>query len=178
MDADKNATILIYSTDMDKVLFALIIATGFRAMGVNVKLWFTMWGANCLKRRRSLWHLWRHRHNPESNTRYRRVETDTLLQAMVEIMNRGGPGHLPLSRLHLFGLGPMIFKRILKKKNIPSIEEFIYTARDMDIPFIICQICTDALALDINDLIIDEVEVKGVSQYMKDAMDAHYNIVL
>lgn len=83
-----------------------------------------------------------------------------------------------MSRLNLFGLGPVIFNYILKRKNIPTVEEFIYSAEQLGIQFTICQACTDALALDTDDLIVKNADVKGVSQYMKDSMDAHYNIFI
>ena len=177
MSERKSATIMLFSTDMDKVLTAFMIATGFAAMGVNVTMWFTIWGANCLKKRRSLFQVWFGKPGKQAET-YRRLETDTLLQKAVELLNRGGAGHLPLSRLHLFGLGPVIFNYILKRKNIPTIEEFILTAEQQGIHFTICQTCAEALALDTKDLIIRDVDVKGVSQYMKDAMSAHYNIFI
>lgn len=178
MQKNKKATIMLFSTDMDKVLTAFVIATGFAAMGVEVKLWFTIWGANCLKKRRGLLHSWLKPRRSQGGQEYRRVESDTILQNMVEMLNRGGPGHLPLSRLNLFGLGPIIFNYILKIKKVPTVEEFIFTARDMGVQFTICQMCVDALALDTDDLIIDNAEVKGVSQYMTDTSDAYYNIIL
>ncbi len=173
----KTGTIMVFSTDMDKVLVAFIIATGFAAMGMEMKMWFTIWGANCLKKRRGLLHKWIKSAKSEGGQQYRRMETDTILQNMVEMLNRGGPGHLPLSRLNLFGLGPIIFDAILKRKNIPTIAEFVKIAEEMGVSFTICQICVDALALDTDDLIVT-ADVKGVSQYMKDSESAHYNIII
>lgn len=178
MTDSKKATIMLFSTDMDKVLTAFVIATGFAAMGVEVKMWFTLWGANCLKKRRGILHSWFNPPDRQGGKEYRRMESDTILQNLVEMLNRGGPGHLPLSRLNLFGLGPIIFNMILKIKKIPSVEDFIFTARDMGIKFTICQMCVDAMALDTSDLIIDDADVKGVSQYMKDTSEAHYNIFI
>jgi len=178
MPDQKSATIMLFSTDMDKVLTAFMIATGFAAMGVNVTLWFTIWGANCLKKRRGLFHSWFGNSKKPEGGSYRRLESDTILQNLIEMVNRGGPRHLPLSRLHLFGLGPIIFNYILKRKNIPTVEEFILSAEKLGIHFTICQACADALALDTDDLIVKNVDVKGVSQYMKDCMDAHYNIFI
>jgi len=47
--ADK-ATIIVHSGDMDKVFSALIIANGALAMGMEVSLFFTFWGLQCLKK--------------------------------------------------------------------------------------------------------------------------------
>lgn len=176
---DKNkATIMLFSTDLDKVLTAFIISTGFAAMGTQVTMWFTIWGANCLKRRRGLWHRFLNADTPGEGSQYRRVETDIVLQKLVEMLNRGGPGHLPMSRLHLFGLGPLVFNAILKAKKIPNVEQLVYTAQQLGVRFTVCQMCVDALALDTSDLIVDTAEIKGVSQYLKDVQDAHYNIFI
>ena len=176
-DDNKTATIMVVSTDMDKVLVAFIVATGFASMGVKTKMWFTMYGANCLRQPRGIFYRWFH-HPAEHTQKYRRINTDTFLQQGFEMLNRGGPGYLPLSRLNLFGLGPLILNYILKRKGIPNVEELIHLAEELGIEFTICQICVDALALDTSDLVISKVSVNGVSQYMKDCMDSHYNIVV
>jgi len=49
--ADK-ATIIIHSSDMDKLYSALIIANGALSMGMEVSLYFTFWGLERLKKGR------------------------------------------------------------------------------------------------------------------------------
>ena len=174
---NKKATILLHSGDMDKALAAFIFANGYAALGVEVKMWFMIWGHNCLKKRRSLLSF-RRKPDPTREGVYRVLETDNILQPMVELLNRGGANHLPLSRLNLMGLGPILFGKMLKKKNIPSLEELIKSADDLGVEFIMCQICFDALGLSVDDLIVPHVEVRGVSAYAKDTMEAHVNLFI
>jgi peroxiredoxin family protein len=174
---NKKGTILLFSGEMDKALTAFIIATGFAALGVEMKMWFMIWGHNCLKKRRSIFSL-RRKPDPSKEGTYRVLETDTILQPMLEMINRGGADHLPLSQLNLMGLGPLLLGKMLKKKNIPSLEELIKSADDLGVKFIMCQICFDALGLSVDDLIVPNVEVKGVSAYMKDTMEAHVNLFI
>ena len=177
-EAEKQATIMVISAEMDKVIVAFLIATGYAAMGIKTKLWFTVLGANCLKRRRSIFHTL-FRRGKQPGTQYRRKETDSFVQTMVETLNRGGANHLPLSQINLFGVGPQIFNFLLRRKNIPTLEDLIYLAEELGVSFTICQICVDALGLDTSDLIVSKnVEVKGVSQYVKDSMASHYNAVI
>lgn len=174
----KRATVMLLSGDMDKALFAFIIATGYASMGIETKMWFTLWGANCLKRRRSFIHTL-FRLGKNTPTEYRRTENDSFLQNMIEAMNQGGANHMPLSQLNMMGMGPKLLNRLLKQKGIPNLEQMIAMAEELEIPFTICQICVDALALNTNDLITTRpVDVKGVSQYVKDTMASHYNIVI
>ena len=177
-EAEKQATIMVISADMDKVIVAFLIATGYAAMGIKTKMWFTVLGANCLKRRRSIYHVLFGR-GKQSDSQYRRKETDSFVQTMVEALNRGGANHLPLSQINLLGAGPKIFNFLLRRKNIPTLEDLIYLAEELGITFTICQICVDALALDTSDLIVSKnVDVKGVSQYVKDSVASHYNAVI
>jgi len=173
---NKKGTILLLSGDLDKALAAFIIATGFAALGVEMKMWFMLVGHNCLKKRKRLFAR-RRKPDPAREGMYRDLATDSILQPIVEMLNRGGAEHLPLSQLNLMGLGPMLFAKMLKKKNIPNLEELIHSADDLGVKFYICQICCDALGLSVDDLIVPNVEIKGVSTYMKDTMDAHVNLV-
>lgn len=174
----KQATIMLMSGDMDQALVAFLIATAYAAMGVETKMWFTIWGANCLKRRRSIFHILFGK-SRQNKSPYRRTETDTVVQSMVEMLNLGGAAHMPLSQINLFGLGPKIFNYLLKRKNIPTLEDLILLAEELGISFTICQICVDALALDTSDLIVTQkIAVKGASQYVKDSMDSQYNMVI
>lgn len=173
----KKATILLHSGELDKALAAFVIATGFAALGVEVRMWFMIFGHNCLKKRRRLF-SWRRKPDPAREGLYRDLGSDNLLQPLVEMLNRGGAAHLPLSQLNLLGLGPLLFSRMLKKKNIQSLEELIQSASELGVKFRICQICCDALGLSVDDLIVPQVEVKGVSVYMKETMDAQVNLFI
>ena len=39
-------SIIVFSGDLDKVLAAMIIATGAKAMDMDVKMFFTFWGTD------------------------------------------------------------------------------------------------------------------------------------
>ena len=174
----KKVTILLQSGDLDKALCAFIFANGYASLGIEVTMWFMIWGHNCLKKRRSLLSLFRRKLDPVREGAYRVLETDNILQPMVEILNRGGAQHLPMSRLNMMGLGPFLFDKMLKKKNIMSLEELIKSADDLGVRFKMCQICFDAFGLSVDDLIVPNVKVKGVADYAKDTMEAHVNLFI
>ncbi len=173
----KKVTILLQSGELDKALCAFIFANGFASLGSEVTMWFMLWGYNCLKKRRSLFAL-RRKPDPARESAYRVIETDNMLQPMVELLNRGGARHLPLSQLNLLGLGPLLFDKMLKKKSIMGLEELIRSAEDLGVKFKMCQICFDALGNSVDDLIVQNVDVKGVAEYAKDTMEAHVNLFI
>ncbi len=174
----KKVTILLESGELDKALCAFIFANGYASLGFEVKMWFMIWGYNCLKKRQSLLSLFRRRPDPEREGAYRVLETDNILQPMIEMLNRGGVQHLPLSRLNLMGLGPLLLDKMLKKKGIMGLEELIKSADDLGVKFKMCQICFDAMGISVDDLIVPNVAVKGVAEYAKDTMEAHVNLFI
>jgi peroxiredoxin family protein len=172
---DKKVTILLQSGELDRALSAFIIANGYAALGAEVKMWFMIWGHNCLKKRRRLFSFTR-KPDPAREGAYRVLETDNALQPLVELLNRGGADHLPLSQLNLLGLGPLLLRKMLKRKDIPGLEELIRSADELGVQFIMCQICFDAFGLSVDDLIVPNVRVQGVAAYAKDTMEAHVNL--
>lgn len=174
--SEKRATILLQGGELDRALCAFILANGYASLGMDVTMWFMFWGYNCLKRRRSLLSVLRRRHDPAREAAYRTTETDHILQPMLELLNRGGARHLPLSRLNLGGLGPALLAVMLRRKGIMTLEELIRSAVDLGVRFKMCQICFDAMGISVDDLIVPGVEVKGVAQYARDTMEAQVNL--
>lgn len=174
----KKATILLQSGELDKALCAFIFANGYAAMGIEVTMWFMIWGYNCLKKRKSLFSVFKRNCDPAREAAYRVLETDNFMQPMVEMLNRGGVNHLPMSRLNLMGLGPMLFTRMLKRKSIMGLEELIKSAEELGVQFKMCQICFDALGISVDDLMVSNVEVKGVAEYARDTMAAQVNLYI
>lgn len=190
MDAStKQATIMLVSGDLEKAFLAFVIATGFAAMGVKVHMWFVLSGINCIKRRRGLLEFlhhvtrrWSKLKHPATGAddgfqRYRVNATDTPIQDVIGLLNRGGPVHLPLAFNNFGGIGPLLFDALLRKKKIVRIEELIQDAIDLDVKFTLCSICVDSLGLAPEDVVVP-ADVATVSHYMQEAMAAHYNVVM
>lgn len=176
----KKATILLHSGELDKALAAFIFANGYAAMGIDVTMWFMIWGYNCLKKRKSIFSLFRRPPNRDKvkESAYRVLETDNILQPMLEMLNRGGVNHIPMSHLNLMGFGPVLFNKMLKKKGIMGLEELIKSADELGVKFKMCQICFDTMGISVDDLIVPDVEVKGVAEYAKDTMEAQVNLFI
>lgn len=173
--AQKSGTILLVSGELDKAILAFEIAAGFQAMGMQMSMWFVLYGANCLRKPRSIFSpaKWfgRLRGGPGRVT-----ETDVALQHVVRGLNHDGACHLPLSQLNYGGVGPMIIRHIMRRKGMAQLEDLIRNARDLGVRFNICQICVDAMAFSVPDDLIVAAEVKGVSAYYLETAAADYNV--
>lgn len=170
-----KGVILLVSGELDKALLAFEIAAGFQAMGMEMSMWFVLYGANCLRKPRSLFSpaKWfgRLRGGPG-----RTPETDVALQRVVRGLNHDGASNLPLSQLNYLGVGPMIIRHIMRRKGMAQLEDLVFYARDLGVRFTICQICVDAMAFSVPDDLIVEAEVKGVSAYYLEVAAADYNV--
>jgi peroxiredoxin family protein len=173
--AGKKGVILLVSGELDKAILAFEIAAGFQAMGMQMSMWFVLYGANCLRKPRSVFSpaKWFGRLCGGVG---RVTETDCMLQHVVRGLNHDGASHLPLSQLNYGGIGPAIVRCIMRRKGMMQLEELIRSAHDLGVRFTICQICVDAMAVSVPDDLIVEAEVKGVSAYYLDVADADYNV--
>lgn len=172
----KKGVILLVSGELDKAILAFEVAAGFQAMGMEMSMWFVLYGANCLRRPRSIFSpsKWL---SPLCGGPGRVPETDIALQRVVRGLNHDGARHLPLSQLNYGGVGSWIMRRIMRRKGIMQLEELIVSAQDIGVRFTICQICVDAMAFSVPDDLIVEAEVKGVSAYYMDVAAADYSVV-
>jgi len=177
-NTDPNkATILLVSGELDKAILAFEIAAGMAAMGTEVNMWFVLYGVNCLKKPRSLFSYGKWFPKKAKAGLGRNPDTDMSLQKIIQVLNHDGADKLPLSQLNYFGAGPLILNKVMKKKGIPSLHRLIKETETLGVNFRICQICIDALALNIEEDLIVNAEVLGVSTYALETKSAHYNAV-
>lgn len=155
---DSCVTIVVHSGDLDKLTAAFVIATGAAAMGIRVTLFFTFWGLNALKAGR-------------------RAGSKTLLQRMVGWMMPSGPGHVPSSRMNFLGLGPRIFRSLMRRGGVPSLPDLIESAREQGVTFTACCMSMDLMGIDKGEL-IDDIGYGGVATYLAAAQKSDTNLFI
>ncbi len=156
--ATQRLTIVVHSGDLDKLMAALIIATGASAMGTRVSLFFTFWGLNALKTGE-------------------RAKGKGLLQRLLGWMLPSGPEHVPSSRMNFLGLGPRMFRLLMRRGGVPSLAELIDTAREQGVTFVACTMSMDLLGIDRREL-MDDIEYGGVASYLLAAQEADTNLFI
>lgn len=177
IDIDKKATLLLASGELDKALLAFEIAIGFASCGTPVDMWFVLFGVNCIKKPKSRFSFSKWFPEKIVGGAGRVTETDTVLQNVITGLNYDGAHNIPLSQLNCLGLGPKIFNRLLKKKNMATLDELIEYAKELGVNFRICQICVDAMAIDLKQDLVVDAEIFGVARYAIDARRSFYNAV-
>ena len=155
----KNATLVVFSQDLDKALAAFIIASGAAAMGKKVTLFFTFWGLNILRKQKS----------PP-------VEKDFLAK-MFGMMMPQGTKKLPISNMNMAGMGPKMIQFIMKQKNVDSLESLMAGAMEVGVNLVACAMSMDIMGIKQEEL-IDGVEIGGVGSYLGEAEDSGLNLFI
>ena len=154
---DQGKTIIVFDGDLDKVLASFIIANGAAAMGRPVTMFFTFWGLNALRKPEKV-----HVKKP-------------FIEKMFGFMMPRGTTKLKLSKMHMMGMGTKMMKKVMKSKNVSSLEELIRQAQENGVKLVACTMSMDVMGITPEEL-IDGVELAGVASYLGDAEQSNVNL--
>ncbi|MEY8353025.1 FAD-dependent oxidoreductase [Lachnospiraceae bacterium 54-53] len=157
--APEGKTVIVFSGDLDKVLAGFIIANGAAAMGRPVTMFFTFWGLTALRK-------------PE-----KQPVRKSLMEAMFGAMLPRGSKKLKLSKMNMGGMGTAMMKKIMKDKNVDSLETLIRKAMDSGIKIVACTMSMDVMGIRPGEL-IDGVSLGGVGAYLGDAEESNVNLFI
>jgi peroxiredoxin family protein len=134
--ADPNAmTILVMSDAMDKLTAAFTIASAAAACNTRVVMFFSFWAAAALKKPRCP------------------ARPKTFVEMAFGWMLPGGFQRRALSKLDMFGLGRRLMKRQMKRKDFPTLDTLVETAKEAGVEIQICQPTLDLMGIHPDDLI-------------------------
>lgn len=147
---EDRLSLVIFSGDLDRVLAALIIATGAAAMGQKVDMFFTFWGLATLKKSTEL-------------------DGKTLLQRMMSVMTPGSSQTLPISRMNYFGVGSRMLRAMMKQQNVESLEALMDLARELGVTITACDMSQSVMGIRDTEL-MDGVDHGGVGTFLGSAL--------
>ena len=88
-----------------------------------------------------------------------------------------GAEKLTLSKMNIGGLGTYIMKKVMKYKNISTLNELIKQAQTQGIKFIACKMSMDVMGIKEEEL-IDNVEIAGVAKYIAESNNSNSNLFI
>ncbi len=156
---EDHLTIVLFSGDFDKAMAAFIIANGAIAMGREVTLFVTFWGIDAVKK-------------SSFSTAGR-----GFFEKMVLMMRPKGAGKLGTSQMNFGGIGPRLFKYMMKQHNIEQLESLINMAREYGVKIVACKMSVDLMGIKESDL-LDGVEFGGVAAMLGDAYDGQVTLFI
>ncbi|OFY92015.1 MAG: NADH dehydrogenase, partial [Bacteroidetes bacterium RIFOXYB2_FULL_35_7] len=128
-------SIAIVSGDMDKVLAAMIISLAAAASDTQVKLFFSFWALAALR-------------DPNKNPKGK-----DFISKMFGMMLPKSKNHLNLSKMNMLGMGPMMIKHLMKKKNVMSLDKMFQEAGELGIEITICEMSMDLMGFKKEEMI-------------------------
>ena len=131
----KQLVIINWSGDFDRVLPTLILADAAAAMGYKTKVFTTFWGLLPFVKDQ------------------KRIIGENWMQKMLAFMQRPGISHLKTTKLNMFGMGPWMFGKLMKKYNVASAKEMLDVALSLDVEFMPCQMTMDMFGLKQDDFV-------------------------
>jgi len=151
--AKKKTSMVVFSSDLDKIIAAFIIANGALAMGDEVSMFFTFWGLNSLRKE-----------DPPKRQK-------KALDKMFGMMMPRGANKLTLSQMHMMGAGTAMIKGVMNQHAVPSLPELIQSAQDGGARLLGCTMTMDLLGIAQSDL-LDGVELAGVATFLGEAQES------
>ena len=132
---EKKLSMIVFSGDLDKLLASFIIATGAVAMGLEVVMFFTFWGTPALRSSK------------------KKVKGNDLFGKMFGFMLPKGPSKVKLSKMNMAGMGTAMMKKLMKKKNVQSLEQMIDLAGQLGVKIYICEMSMDLMGFKREEMI-------------------------
>ena len=139
---------------------AYVIANGAVAMGGKATLFFTFWGLNVLRK------------DPAPQ-----IANKSFMDKMFGWMLPRGANKLPLSKMHMGGLGTWMMKDRMAGKNLPNLPGLMEDARKAGIRLVACTMSMEAMGIREEEL-IDGVELGGVAEYLGAASETNANLFI
>ncbi len=159
--AKDQISIIVFSGELDKALASMIIATGARAMDMEVKMFFTFWGTTMLRDKNK---------SPKGKD---------FMSKMFGFMLPKGSTKIKLSRLNMCGMGTEMLKGLMKKKNVASLEELFKIAAELGVEINICQMSMDLMGFKKEEMIdYPHLNYCGVATYLADADESRVQLFI
>jgi peroxiredoxin family protein/TusA-related sulfurtransferase/rhodanese-related sulfurtransferase len=155
-----DTTLVMFSQEMDKALAALVISNGAAAMGGKVTIFFTFWGLNVLRKENGA-----------------AVSGKGFMDKMFGWMLPKGMGKLPLSRMHMGGMGTAMMKWRMGSKGLPNLPGLMAEAQKNGIRLVACTMSMEAMGIQHEEL-IDGVELGGVADFMAASSTSGTNLFI
>lgn len=151
-------SLVIFSNDMDRILAGYVIALGALGMGMKVSMYFTFWGLSAIKKGTTL-------------------SGKDFKQKMVNLMTPAKQEELSLSKMNFGGMGPAMFKALMKEKGVASLKEMREIAQEMGTRMIGCSMAMDVMGVREEEF-VPGVELGGVATFLDDALKARATLFL
>jgi len=154
-----DATMVVFSGDLDKALASFVIAQGAQAMGKQVTMFFTFWGLNVIRK-------------PDAP-----AVDKAPMERMMGMMMPKHAGELPLSNMNMAGAGQKMMKKVMKDKQVDALETMMAKAQAAGVRMIACTMSMDIMGIKKEEL-LDDIDYGGVASYLGATDGSNLNLFI
>jgi peroxiredoxin family protein len=154
-------TLVVFSGEMDKLMAAMIIATGATAMDMEVKLFFTFWATAALR-------------DPEKSPKGK-----DFMSKMFGFMLPKGAKKVKLSKMNMGGMGKVMLENLMKKKKVATLPELFKTAGELGVEINVCEMSMNLMGFKKEELIdYPKLNICGVGTFLADAEESKIQLFI
>lgn len=146
---NKKLSLIAFSGDFDRLTATFTLATGAASVGYDVNIFFTFWGLDAIKHKRG-----------------RAFVGKGFMGKMFGWM-MGGLSATPTSRFNMLGLGPRIFRWMMRRNNVATLEELVEAAHALGVKMYACEMAMHVLGLQKSDFVEEVKDVLGVATFLE-----------
>ena len=158
---EDQLSMVVFSGELDKLLAALIIATGATAMDMKVKLFFTFWATAALRHKT------------------KKIKTKDFMSKLFGFLLPKGTSKLKLSKMNMGGIGTSMLKSLMKKKNVASVDDLLETAAELGVEINVCEMSMDLMGIKKEELIdYPNLNICGVATFLIDAEESKIQLFI
>jgi peroxiredoxin family protein len=158
---EDKLSMVLFSGDLDKALAAFIIATGAVAMGMESVIFLTFWGT------------------PLFRKADKSVAGKDLMGKMFGWMLPKGARKATLSKMNMGGMGTVMLKDLMKKKNVASLEQMIDMAGQLGVRVYVCEMSMDLMGFKREEMIdYPDLKYAGVATFLAEAKNSKVQLFL
>jgi peroxiredoxin family protein len=154
----EKVSMLVSSHELDKLLPAFIIATGAASFGMEVHMFFTLWGILGLKDK-SIY------------------SGKTIPEKMLTMMLPDKPANSGISRLNMLGMGKLMMAGMMKAENVASLPELMNLAGELGVRMTACQMTMGIMGVKKEELRTD-IDFAGVAAYIESASESKVTLFI
>lgn len=154
-------SIAIVSGDMDKILACMVISLAAAAMDTKVKIFFSFWALSALR------------------DKNKKGKGKDFISKMFGMMLPKGKNDLNLSNMNMAGMGPMMIKMLMKKKNVMSLDEMFKQAGELGIEITVCEMSMDLMGFKKEEFIdYPGLRFAGAATFVADAGESAFQLFI
>jgi len=159
--AEDKLSMVVFSGDLDKILAALVIATGAVAMGMDVVMFFTFWGTPVLR------------------DKGKKVGGKDFMGKMFGAMLPKGRSQVKLSQMNMGGMGTAMMKSLMTKKNVASLDQMMEMAEELGVQIFVCEMSMDLMGFKREEMIdYKGLSFCGVAKFLEEAKNSKVQLFI